>query len=212
MKRTEWKVVVPGQPAGMPRARAVRTKFGVRHYTPKGAGSDFRERVAKAVANKPRLMGPVILTIWATFEIPNSWPKAKRWQYLSEPHTQKPDADNVAKAVMDGMRHLWSDDCVVWNLRVIKAWGVSPRCTIVVESEGKHGEEDEEPKPAAQVAGAKNKRDRKPVHKPGAGAKPADRGPDRSSGTPNPWANGGEHQGTKKPEDRPKRVTRKRRG
>ncbi len=212
MSRTEWKVVVPGQPAGMPRARAVRTRFGVRHYTPKGAGSEFRERVAKAVANKPRLTGPVILTIWATFEIPKSWPKAKQWQHLSEPHTQKPDADNVAKAVMDGMRSLWSDDCVVWNLRVVKAWGVSPRCTIVAESEGKHGEEDEEPKPAARVASSKNKRDRKSVHKPGAGTEPTDRGPDRSSGTPNPWAGDVECSGTKKPANGKKRVVRKGRG
>jgi Holliday junction resolvase RusA-like endonuclease len=212
MKRTEWKVIVPGQPAGMPRARAVRTRFGVRHYTPKGAGSDFRARVAKAVANKPRLTGPVILTIWATFEIPKSWSKAKRANYDWTPHTQKPDADNVAKAVMDGMRGLWSDDCVVWNLRVVKAWGVLPRCTIVAESEGKHGEEDEGPKPAARVASSKNKRQRKPVHKPGAGTESTDRGQHRGSGTPNPWASDPQREGTEKPSNGAKRVTRKRRG
>jgi Holliday junction resolvase RusA-like endonuclease len=204
MKRTEWKVVVPGQPAGMPRARAVRTKFGVRHYTPKGAGSDFRARVEKAVASKPRLTGAVHLTIWAEFEMPKSWSKAKRSKCMWNPHTQKPDSDNVAKAVMDGMRHLWSDDCVVWNLTVVKFWCDKPKCTIIAFSEGKHGEEDEEPKPAAQVASPKNKRDRKPVRKPGTGTESADRRPDRDSGNPNPWAGDVQRAGTEDPDNQEK--------
>jgi hypothetical protein len=156
--------------------------------------------VAKAVANKPRLTGAVHLTIWAGFMVPKSWSKAKRSECLWNPHTQKPDADNIAKAVMDGMRGLWSDDCIVWNLTVVKFWSEKPQCTIIVESEGKH-EEHANKKPAARVASSKNKRDRKPVHKPGTGAKSADRGPNRSSGTRNPWAGDAECPGTKKPKN-----------
>lgn len=41
----------------------------------------------------------------------------KRYQ-----HTTNPDADNIAKSVMDGMSKcgFWRDDCQVWDLRVTK--------------------------------------------------------------------------------------------
>ena len=53
-------------------------------------------------------------------------------------HTKKPDADNLAKAVLDALTAwpkgepalVFSDDCVVASLRVDKRYGASPGATI----------------------------------------------------------------------------------
>ena len=38
---------------------------------------------------------------------------------------QKPDADNIAKAVLDALSAFWQDDAQVAVLRVRKMWSVS---------------------------------------------------------------------------------------
>lgn len=54
------------------------------------------------------------------FEMPRSWPKAKREQMRGQPHQQKPDKDNCEKALLDA---LMDDDATVWDGRVSKFWG-----------------------------------------------------------------------------------------
>ncbi len=52
--------------------------------------------------------------------MPGSWSKRKRAEMDGQPHRQKPDVDNLAKAVLDA---LYQDDSGVWDLRVSKRWG-----------------------------------------------------------------------------------------
>lgn len=42
-------------------------------------------------------------------------------------HQQKPDADNMIKALMDA---LYADDAHIWDLRVTKLWGVTGQILI----------------------------------------------------------------------------------
>jgi hypothetical protein len=54
---------------------------------------------------------------------------ARRW------HTARPDADNIAKGVLDAMRDWWTDDCVVSGLNVSKfvaALGEQPHYLVSV--------------------------------------------------------------------------------
>jgi Holliday junction resolvase RusA-like endonuclease len=68
--------------------------------------------------------GPVKLIVMAFFAPPASWSAKKRAAMLGKPHTQRPDADNIAKAVKDGLNRIaWGDDCQVAELSVRKAWG-----------------------------------------------------------------------------------------
>jgi Holliday junction resolvase RusA-like endonuclease len=122
---TTWNITIFGQPAGMPRARSVRTKWGgIRHYIPqKSPGVVYRSIAAKLSARKPKLEGPVRVTIGCVFEMPKSWTKAKKLKHDGQPHTQKPDSDNIAKAILDGLSECWPDDAVVWELIVRKVWG-----------------------------------------------------------------------------------------
>lgn len=53
--------------------------------------------------------------------MPKSWSAKKRKAMLLQPHQQKPDIDNLIKAVLDA---LCEDDCTVWQIgQATKVWG-----------------------------------------------------------------------------------------
>ena len=52
--------------------------------------------------------------------MPSSWCKKKRLQKVATPHQQRPDADNLCKALMDA---LLKEDSTVWKLEIEKIWG-----------------------------------------------------------------------------------------
>lgn len=52
--------------------------------------------------------------------MPKSWSQKKRDAMNGQPHQQKPDKDNLEKALLDA---LFTDDCRIWDGRVTKVWG-----------------------------------------------------------------------------------------
>ena len=53
------------------------------------------------------------------------------------PHASRPDADNVAKSVLDGLSAFWGDDCQVCCLHVekwIAALGEQPHYEVQIET------------------------------------------------------------------------------
>ena len=52
--------------------------------------------------------------------MPKSWSKKKRVQMAGAPHQQKPDLDNLIKALLDAVH---DEDCAVWSLAAEKRWG-----------------------------------------------------------------------------------------
>lgn len=79
--------------------------------------------------------GPVALEIVATFAIPKSWSKAKAASLIHRPHCQKPDGDNLMKAVKDALNRIaWADDGQVYDARVRKVWGLVDQTVVVVET------------------------------------------------------------------------------
>lgn len=51
--------------------------------------------------------------------MPASWSQKKRDEQYLMPHKQKPDLDNLAKALFDAV---FDDDCHVWSFTVRKYW------------------------------------------------------------------------------------------
>lgn len=49
-----------------------------------------------------------------------SWSKQKKLIMEGQAHEQKPDLDNLLKALGDA---LFDDDSVIWDIRVTKVWG-----------------------------------------------------------------------------------------
>jgi Holliday junction resolvase RusA-like endonuclease len=128
-KRTELaKIRANGHPKGQPRPRAFVRAGRAAVYDP---GTAEGWKAAVAVACEPlagdRIEAPLALRL--TFFMPRP-----RGHYLrngmlktSAPsfhHAQKPDADNLAKAVMDAMTQLgvWFDDSQIAELAVSKYW------------------------------------------------------------------------------------------
>lgn len=52
--------------------------------------------------------------------MPKSWSKKKKHEMWNKPHQQKPDVDNLMKALLDA---IFDDDAHIWDARVTKVWG-----------------------------------------------------------------------------------------
>lgn len=124
---------VPAVPVAQPRPRAVRMGNSARvHEVTHIKGEDgqrrphpiihFRAMVAQVAADVyplPPLKGPLAVTL--VFVMPR--PAAKMWErkpMVREWQAKRPDADNMAKAVLDALAMIWKDDGQVCDLSVRK--------------------------------------------------------------------------------------------
>lgn len=116
--RTQWlNVIIPIKPKGKGRPR--HTKSG-HTYTPEATRKyekALRDVIAAAFLGE-KIAGPVGVSILAEFALPKKVTSTDR-PY----HVQKPDGDNVAKAVLDALNGIvFVDDSQVIDLRVRKVW------------------------------------------------------------------------------------------
>ena len=133
---------VPGTPVGKGRPRAARRGAGVVMFTP-GKTADYEALVAATAAAAlacdalahQLLDGPLEAVLEMRFPAPASWSKAKRARALAgaEWHTSKPDADNVAKAILDACNGVvFRDDSQVVILIATKAFSEEPGVRVVI--------------------------------------------------------------------------------
>lgn len=59
------------------------------------------------------------MRIWFYLPMPTSWSKRKKLEMGGKPHQQKPDRDNLEKAVLDA---LFTEDSVSWHGETFKYW------------------------------------------------------------------------------------------
>ena len=137
-----------GLPVAQPRQRHRVVQMGGRaiatNYTPGNHPSrDFKvacQTAANVAAHGedgpvPLLTGPLKLTLTFVFPRPKSAPKKQPGRL---PKITKPDGDNLAKCVMDGLNHVvWHDDSQIYSLVVTKlvaAVDETPRTDVVIET------------------------------------------------------------------------------
>lgn len=138
----QWlRIRIPGfTPRGMGRPRATVIGGHARVYTPKRSAQamdEIRAAAIRAVAESAWILVerpyPVQVEIVARFQIPSSWSKKRAASSSGTPHTQRPDADNVAKMVLDALTGIaWQDDTQVSSLIVRKEWASTPGLVIAV--------------------------------------------------------------------------------
>jgi len=129
---------VRGEPKGQPRPRAFRAGGRIRVYDP-GTAENWKSAIAQGACGKdgrPLVQfgdDAVAVTLVLVFPRPRSHYRtgARSSELRSNApvlHSQKPDADNVAKAALDALTGigLWRDDSQVAVLTVVKTWGESP--------------------------------------------------------------------------------------
>lgn len=128
------ELVIPGKPVGKGRPRFRRAGTYVQTYTPKAtAGYERTVRDCWKATRLEPLKGEIEAIIYAYFPIPQSATKKRR--ALMESGAigcgTKPDADNIAKAVLDALNGLaYTDDSKVTRLVVVKLYGTEPRVEV----------------------------------------------------------------------------------
>ena len=120
-KRRGVSFLVPGVPVAKGRARFSARGGVARTYTPAKTvayEAAVRSEAVRAMFGRPPLEGPLLARLIAYFPPLKSGPKARR----GGPMTARPDADNVAKAVLDALNGVvYGDDAQVVSLHVSKA-------------------------------------------------------------------------------------------
>lgn len=130
---------LPGEPRGKGRPRAFVARGRIVMHTD-SATLAYEKLMAGAarngMGNRGPIQGPIDLTIEAHFRIPPSWPKYRRAAALAgtEPHTSRPDADNVVKIVLDALNGIvWRDDAQVVRITASKHYSAAPGVMVAVK-------------------------------------------------------------------------------
>lgn len=130
-------ITIPGVPVAKGRPKAVRMgKTGIRMYTPtKTANYEAVCRMAalEAMAWTAPLQGPLHVTFLLHMPIPASLSQKKQAELVGKPHTKKPDASNIVKAVEDALNGIvWNDDSQIALLTAHKVYSTDPRVEVSV--------------------------------------------------------------------------------
>ena len=118
-----------GTPKPQPRPRAFAMGGKVRVYDPataEGWKSCIAQAAREVLPAEP-ITEPIKLDVCFFMPRPKSHSKkdgSYRESHIDRRHSQKPDADNLVKAVMDALSELklWADDAQVWHLNIVKVW------------------------------------------------------------------------------------------
>lgn len=110
-----------------------------RMYTP-SATQKFEQKVKNAFLENYRLEKllekPIKVLIIVEIEPPKSISKKKRFELIEEVinYTKKPDIDNIAKIVLDGLNGVaYKDDSQVCKLEIIKRYDYENRILVELE-------------------------------------------------------------------------------
>jgi Holliday junction resolvase RusA-like endonuclease len=131
------EVTIDIEPIPQPRQRVTSIGGRARTYLPvKHPVHEYKRRIAEAVKDWPKHAKgvPLALSVRFSFAMPASWSRSKRARHWFKSHTQKPDLDNLTKAVMDAMASCWHDDCQVARLFVRKHWARFQGVEITLEA------------------------------------------------------------------------------
>ena len=80
----------------------------------------FKDSIKRQAAKNGYKLMPSGDHIGFIIPMPKSWSLKKKAHMDGSPHTQKPDIDNLEKALFDS---LLDDDAVIWNISASKHWG-----------------------------------------------------------------------------------------
>jgi Holliday junction resolvase RusA-like endonuclease len=136
--------IVPGEAVGKGRPRVSTIGGHARMFTPKKT-ANYETLIAmaaqQAMNGRDLILGPVLVEMKIFVSVAASWSKkktAEALQGLVMP-TKKPDADNVLKAICDGINGIvFKDDVQVVNVSMSKRFGETPGVLVrVIPLEGK---------------------------------------------------------------------------
>lgn len=120
--RQQQSIIVYGNPRGKGRPRFTRNG---RTYTD-AATTEYEGRIKKVWKCENNFKfpaSPITIIVIAFFRVPVSLSKKKVERTYGKPHMHKPDADNIAKIVLDALNGIaFDDDRFVTSLTVEKQY------------------------------------------------------------------------------------------
>jgi len=128
-----------GEPVAKGRPKFARRGNFVQTYTPaktKTYEDEVHYMAACAMGASKPLEGAVEAYIYITHAIPASYSKKRRLACLSgeEKHLKKPDCDNTAKAIIDGMAGVvMLNDSQLTSLHITKVYGEIGKVEVLVK-------------------------------------------------------------------------------
>ena len=125
---------IPGDPIAQPRPKAQKRGGFVHIYTPDKKIRPYKQAIQlaarTAMAGQEPLEGPLSLLVVFLFKRPKSHTKKQR---EDSRHAQKPDVDNLVKAVCDALNEIaWHDDAQVFCLTAVKEWADEASTTVTI--------------------------------------------------------------------------------
>lgn len=88
------------------------------------AYESFKKTFPALLPTAKPLTGALSIEIEFIIPMAKSWTKKKRELNCGKYHTQTPDGDNLAKAVLDCMNgKYFQDDSQIADMRIVKRWG-----------------------------------------------------------------------------------------
>lgn len=135
-----YSAILHLDPVAQQRPRAVRTRGGVRMYDP-NKSRKYKQEIAGLIAadmlkyKQGMMTGPLKVMLNFYFKVPASYTNKRRQDIIDgvELFTKRPDVDNLAKAVLDGLNGvLYTDDSQIVELRVCKHYGESAKIHLDV--------------------------------------------------------------------------------
>lgn len=142
----EYKPLIPGEQTPFDGIKAGRYFFDLTPIAkPRQTQSDkwrqrpavmayrrFADELRAQAAAQAFVLPDAFWSVQFLLPMPQSWSKRKRAEHLGAAHRQKPDIDNLLKAVLDSLRP--QDDSGVWDLRgLTKVWADHGAIIITVE-------------------------------------------------------------------------------
>lgn len=132
---------IEGEPRGKGRPRFRNTGKFVQTYTDaktKNYESLVMDAASNAMGTTEPLETPVSVYLYIRLPIPKSYPKKRQEACLSgsELPSKKPDIDNIAKSVCDGMNGIvFKDDCQIVQINAKKVYSSVAGVDVMVREE-----------------------------------------------------------------------------
>lgn len=130
--------IVPGEALGKGRPRVSTVGGHARMFTP-AKTANYETLIAmaaqQAMQGRELIAGPVMLEMKISVSVAASWSKKKTAAALlgTVMPTKKPDADNVLKAICDGINGIvFKDDVQVVNVSLSKRFSETPGVSVRV--------------------------------------------------------------------------------
>ncbi|MEZ0482635.1 RusA family crossover junction endodeoxyribonuclease [Planococcus sp. SSTMD024] len=144
MNQIAFEIV--GQPVAQGRPRAGKSFTGKTVLYDPAKSRDFKQYV-KLIASqhKPQelIQGPIHLELTFYQPTPKKYQTRPKQELIAAGlllPTTKPDVDNLAKGVKDGLsKIIWQDDSQVVSMTVKKLYSITPRVDVLIRYKEENG-------------------------------------------------------------------------